>query len=158
MADEGPAREGVLGWGRLGCLWIVLAVVPLWVTLMGAFSGARPAWLEDRGLTDTVVFGMTIGGWFAVFAGTSTLLVLLFLVGIGFGVGAAIGRWRRVRAERAEARRWDLVVGDGAVLRPDAWGAAAVPASEDPTEEVPVPDDATEELPTDPRVEEPTDR
>jgi len=128
--DRGLQRESVFGWLRLGCTCSVVLLVPTWLLLSGFIHQlhpvlrAQPWWL---GLTAAgVVAGAGVG-----VAGLVVAL-LVFLIRRAWDDVLA---WQRDR----DLERYASIVGDGDVLRPDAWddhtAVDDVPeSSEDPLE------------------------
>lgn len=105
MADADEPREGLVGWIRLGCTTAALALVPTWLVLTGLLVHA---WGPERWMLAGVVA--------AVGLVVTSLLVLLAML-----VGRVLARVSERRAARRRAERYDAIVGDGSVLRKDAW-------------------------------------
>ncbi len=125
--DEGT-EEGTLGWVRLGCGIVLLVILPLWLGLLALMIHiSHPQWqeaaLEDGGealgRVDWLGIGLESALWVLVLFGGAILLL---------GLGRGVSSWMAGRADRDRRTRYDAIVGDGDVLRQDAWDV-------EPTEE-----------------------
>ncbi len=132
MPDASPEPEGLFGWTRLGCAVAIIGVLPVWAGLTAVvlylWGDDWPARLGMPGPVDLLGFPLVF--WIAA-AQSAMLLVLVALLGLlGLAlVGGVSAFWER-RSARRDAERYDAVVGDGAVLRADAW-PPTLPPSED---------------------------
>ena len=133
MTETG-GQEGSLGWFRLGCLSAALLVVPIWILLWALFT--QDTWIQDdfgvvRIRSSYVVGLIEAGGW---------VLALIYLAIVAAVALRAVGRTADRISRRREGQRFRDVVGDGAVMRADAWSDAADKMDPDePEEQEPTP-------------------
>jgi len=139
MADEadpleGRPEEGLFGWTRLGCGTAVLTLAPLWfgITAAMVYLWGRD-WYLALGLPGPARFlGLDLVWYVAGIQACVLLALILVLVVGGWLVVGGGSRWMERRRARAIRRRYESVVGDGAVLRDDAWPEVDEPTEEDP--------------------------
>jgi len=135
---EGLGPEGALGWTRLGCATTLLTVLPLWGGLVAALIHMwGPDWPARFGLQGPATWlGISLVTWVAMAQATLVLVALGVVVALGLLGWRVVGGWLERRSARASARRYDALVGDGGVLRPDSWAL-----TDGPEPEAPSPDD-----------------
>lgn len=118
--------ETPLGWVRLAMIPVVYGLVPLWLLGGVVVSQVVPS-LREGPILHTMVSALGFSA--------AVLIPLVVVVGLGMAVGGLAWRmvsgWGRAR----DARRYDAIVGDGGVMRSDAWPDAVTPA-EGPEEPV----------------------
>ncbi|MBW1877595.1 MAG: hypothetical protein JRI25_22735 [Deltaproteobacteria bacterium] len=128
MADEvghleDRPEEGLFGWTRLGCGTVVLTIAPIWFGITAALVHLWGAeWHANLGLPGPVRFlGLDLVWYVASVQACTLLALILVLVVGGWLVVGGVSRLLERRRARAARKRYDSVVGDGAVLREDAW-------------------------------------
>lgn len=131
---ERPA-EGLFGWTRLGCVTFLLTVLPIWLGLTGAFVYLwGDDWPARMGLEEAARFlGVPMVWWVALVQGLLMLALIAGLATLFLGAIRALAAYFTWRSHRAASKRYDDLVGDGAVLRSDAWATSEGPDDE-PTE------------------------
>jgi len=120
---EGVPREGLFGWTRLGCGTALLTLTPIWLGLTVAFFylwGPR-GWFSLGLAGPTRFLGLDLVWYVAGAQACALLALILVLVVGGWLVVGGASRWLERRRARASRRRYESVVGDGDVLRDDAW-------------------------------------
>lgn len=135
MTREGrAASEGWGGWIRLVLGTLLLTALPIWFmfTAMLVHVAGSEWWAKLLPTGGPIsIFGLDLV-W--VVAGAEVAIGMVVLTGLALGGLAGVrlvGRlWDR-RSEQGLARRYDAVVGDGDVLRPDAWEGVEVAPDED---------------------------
>jgi hypothetical protein len=131
---EGGPEEGLFGWTRLGCGTTALTITPIWLGVTAALVYLWGAdWYSSFGMSDPVRFlGLDLVWYVAGVQACLLLALILVLVVGGWLVVGGGSRWWERRRARLSRERYESVVGDGAVLRDDAW-----PDTDEPTEEEP---------------------
>lgn len=123
MSAGDPEPEGPLGWTRLGCVTAVFSVLPIWGGFLATFIYLwGDDWPTRFGLDGPATFlGFELVTWVSAVQATLLLLLLAFLVGLGLGVARLVSGWLERRSRRTSVERYEALIGDGAVLRPDSW-------------------------------------
>ena len=117
--------ETPLGWLRLAVGPVLYGLVPLWF-LGGLVMGQLLPGLSDGGAS----FGFLVGlACSAVAIGALGLAIALLVFGWVAGSRAA-QRWR----ERRDFSRYEAIIGDGSVMRANAWPDPPVEELERPLE------------------------
>lgn len=134
MADQGPRPEGVLGWTRLGCATVLLTLFPVWGILVAALVHLwGPEWPARFGLKEPATWlGIQLVTWVSMGQATAMLMALGALVLVTMTAWRVLSGWLARRSDRTSAERYDAVVGDGGVLRPDSWALTDGPEPEPP--------------------------
>lgn len=137
MTKERFEGEGLFGWLRLGCVGLVLVVVPVWLILAAILAPHtqsrefEPFWewlLRSAG-------NVVMGCWWSV--PWMATLSLLLLGGLCFGF---VMRWLARRQDVHERKSMDGRLARSVVLPESAWNSIVVKHTREgvpPTDEVP---------------------